>query len=211
MMEIDKTAMGLGKKNGVAFVNLREPFIGLGRRFPMQAHRFSKVGSIVVMMLVMAMLSWSLVGAQNETTASEVVMTEEDAERFAERFDAIFDGPSLEIADEIFADDFVAHLPLAPEVDLEGWKAYVGSFYAAFSDLTQEVNEVIVAGNQVVVRVTYTGTHDGPLFGIPATGNTVVMNGVGIFTFNADGLAVENWANLDVVGVLAQIGAFPPQ
>ncbi|MBK8023025.1 MAG: ester cyclase [Chloroflexi bacterium] len=153
------------------------------------------------------MTQMGLMGTAEETTDA---ISQEAAQQFADRFDAIFDGPSLDVTDEIFADDFVAHLPLAPELDREGWKAYVASFYAAFSDLTQEVNEVIVAGNQVVLRVTYTGTHDGTLFGIPATGNAIVMNGVGIFTFNEDGLAVENWANLDVVGVLAQIGVFPP-
>jgi predicted ester cyclase len=178
-------------------------------------HRFNEAGLMAeewAMFDVFGFLSQlGAFPAPSDAVMQPGVMTVEAAQQFAERFDAVFDGPSLEIADEIFAEDFVAHLPLAPELDRAGWKAYVGSFYAAMSDLTQEVNEVIVSGNQVIVRVTYTGTHDGPLFGIPATGNTVVMNAVGIFTFNDEGLAVENWANLDVVGVLAQIGAFPPE
>jgi predicted ester cyclase len=129
---------------------------------------------------------------------------------FVEQFDAIFDGPNVAIADEIFAPDFVGHLPLARELDRDGWKAYVESFYAAFSDLTQDVNQVIIGHDRVVLHVTYTGTHDGPLFGIPATGNTVTMTGIGIFRFNEEGLVVENWAELDVVGVLTQLEAFPP-
>jgi hypothetical protein len=36
------------------------------------------------------------------------------------------------------------------------------------------------------------------------------MDGIGIFSFDENGLATENWAVLDVVGLLAQIGAFPP-
>jgi steroid delta-isomerase-like uncharacterized protein len=137
-------------------------------------------------------------------------LTEEAALAFAERFDTIFDGGNVDIADEIFSPDFVAHLPLAPELDREGWKAYAASFYDAFPDLTQEVNQVIVSDDRVVLYVTYTGTHDGPLFGIPATGNSVTMDGIGIFSFDENGLATENWAVLDVGGLLAQIGAFPP-
>jgi hypothetical protein len=32
----------------------------------------------------------------------------------------------------------------------------------------------------------------------------------GIFRFDENGLAAENWAVVDVLGILAQIGAFPP-
>ncbi len=138
-------------------------------------------------------------------------LTEEMAMTFAERFDAIFDGGNIAIADEIFAPNFVAHLPLAPELDREGWKNYAASFYEAFPDLTQAVNQVIVSDDRVVLHVTYTGTHEGTLFGIPATGNPVIMDGIGIFSFDENGLATENWAVLDVVGLLAQIGAFPPE
>ena len=143
--------------------------------------------------------------AQDEGSA----VSEEMAAEFAEQFDAIFDGPNIDIADTIFAPDFVGHAPLAPDLDREGWKGYVASFYAAFPDLTEEVNQVIVSKDRVVLHVTYTGTHDGPLFGIEPTGKTITMEGVGIFRFNEDGLAVENWAVLDIAAILAQIGAFP--
>ncbi|HYO88937.1 MAG TPA: ester cyclase family protein [Candidatus Limnocylindrales bacterium] len=142
---------------------------------------------------------------------AEGVLTEEAMTAFVEQFDAIFDGPdNLDIADAIFAPDFVGHLPLAPELDRDGWKAYVTDFWAGVPDATQEVNQVIIADDRLIVHVTYNGMHTGTLFGVPATGNPISMNGIGIFRFNEDGLAVENWAVLDLVGVLAQIGAFPP-
>ncbi len=137
-------------------------------------------------------------------------MSNEAIMKFVEQFDAIFTGPNLPIADTIFAADFVGHLPLTPTLNRQGWKDYVASFYAAFSDLRETVNEVIIGEDRVVLYVTYTGTHDGPLFGIPATGKTVSMNGIGIFRFHDNGLVAENWAVIDVAGLLAQIGAFPP-
>ncbi len=174
--------------------------------------QFSKGTLFFVLLVIVALLSASLVTAQEATPeAVQGVLSQEAVDQFVERFDSIFNGPdSVSNADEIFAPDFVGHLPLAPELDLEGWKAYVVSFYDAFPDMTQEVNQVIVAPDRLILHVTYTGTHEGALFGIPATGKSISMDGIGIFKFNEDGLAVENWAVLDVVGLLAQIGAFPP-
>ncbi len=151
-------------------------------------------------------------GAATPESATQEVnpMSEEAVMHFVEQFNAIFDGPNLGIADEIFAPDFVGHLPLTPALDRQGWKDYVASFYAAFSDLRETVNEVIIGEDRVVLYVTYTGTQDGPLFGIPATGKPVSMDGIGIFRFDANGQVAENWAVIDVAGMLAQIGAFPP-
>lgn len=160
--------------------------------------------------LLAVMLNILVVGVQAQSTDEGSSLSEEAAMAFAEQFDTIFDGPNLDIADEIFAPNFVAHLPLAPELDREGWKNYVASFYTGLSDLTEEVNQVIVSKDRVVLHVTYTGTHDGLVFGIPATGNPISFNGIGIFSFDENGLATENWAVVDVVGLLAQIGAFPP-
>ena len=142
--------------------------------------------------------------------AAQGVLSEEAAAHFAERLAAIFDGPNLDIADEIFAPDFVAHLPLAPELDLENWKGYVASFYVGIPDLTDQVNQIIIAPDRLILHSTYSGTHTGELFGIPATGNPVSLNGITIFRFNDEGLASEAWSVIDVVGLLAQIGAFPP-
>ncbi len=132
------------------------------------------------------------------------------AAAFAEKFTQFFDGPQLNIANEIFAAEFVSHLPLAPDLSLEAFKSYVAGFYEAIPDFTQTVNQIIVAKDRLILHVTYVGTHTGPLFGIPATGKAVAMNGIGIFSFNEAGLATENWAVIDVAGMLAQIGAFPP-
>ena len=144
------------------------------------------------------------------STLSGAPISAAAAAAFAEKFTQFFDGPQLNIANEIFAADFVSHLPLAPDLNLESFKGYVAGFYEALPDFQQVVNQTIIAKDRLILHVTYNGTHTGPLFGIPATGKPVAMNGIGIFRFNEAGLAVENWAVIDVAGLLAQIGAFPP-
>jgi steroid delta-isomerase-like uncharacterized protein len=174
--------------------------------------QFSKF-SVLLVVFGIVLLSFSPLQAQESTdtfNAPGAPISEEAAAAFVERFDAIFNEPNLDIVDEIFASDFVGHLPLAPELDREGWKAYVASFRAGASDTIEQIHRYFITEDRLILHVTYNGTHDGVLFGVPATGNPISMNGIGIFRFNEEGLAVENWAVLDLAGVLAQIGAFPP-
>lgn len=119
--------------------------------------------------------------------------------RFAERFDEIFKGPQLDLIDELYG----------PEIDREGMKSYIGGFYVGLSDLRQHIDEVIIGEDRLVLRVTYTGTHDGPLFGVPATGRSVKVDGIGTFRFKADGKVDESYAVVDIAGLMAQIGALP--
>ncbi len=93
--------------------------------------------SVIVMLGVLLAATLTVVGlAHAQTTDEGSSISEEAAMNFADQFDAIFDGPNLDIADEILSPDFVSHLPLAPELDREGWKNYVASLYTGVSDLT---------------------------------------------------------------------------
>lgn len=176
----------------------------------MYENRFFKF-SVLLLLFISMLTSFFIIIAQDNTPESITpLMSQEDAEAFAASFESIFDGPNLDIADELFAEDFVGHLPLAPELDREGWKAYVASFYEGTPDMRQTTHKVIVGEDYLVLQVTYTGTHTGTLLGVAPTGTEVTMTGIGIFTFNEEGQVIENNADLDVVGVLAQIGAFPP-
>lgn len=166
---------------------------------------------VVLTAFVTVLAAAALIAAQDdEPVMLPGIMSVEEAEAFTARFDEVFNIPDLDVLDEIFSQDYVGHLPFAPEIDLQGLKDYIDSFRVGVPDMVQETHQVIIGENELVVRVTYTGTHTGPLFGVPATGNPIVMEGIGILRFDENGLVVENWAVLDMGGVLAQIGAFPP-
>jgi steroid delta-isomerase-like uncharacterized protein len=127
---------------------------------------------------------------------------------FIQRFTALFNEPNLSIADEILAPGFKSHVPLAPEVDREGWKAYVQNFLTGFPDLNMDVHESIVTPDRVVLRVTYRGTHTGVFQGVPASGKPIAMPAIGFFHIE-NGMGMENWAAFDVLGLMMQIGAIP--
>jgi steroid delta-isomerase-like uncharacterized protein len=129
-------------------------------------------------------------------------------QHFVERLSALFNDPDLSIANQIFAPGFKSHVPLAPEVDTEGWKAYVQNFLTGFPDLHMDVHDTVATEDRVIVRVTYRGTHTGDFLGVPASGKTMSMPAIGYFEIE-DGLARENWGMFDVYGLMMQIGAIP--
>src|SRR5215469_3307851 len=86
---------------------------------------------------------------------------------------------NLDAADEIVAEDFVELDPLPGQRQgREGLKEVIGMLRAAFPDIHWVVDETIAAGEKVVTRFTWTGTHRGPFLGIPATGRNVRVKGV---------------------------------
>jgi steroid delta-isomerase-like uncharacterized protein len=129
-------------------------------------------------------------------------------QQFIERFTALFNQPDLSIADQIFAPSFKSHVPGAPEVDREGWKAYAQNFLNGFPDLYMDVHETVATADRVVLRVTYRGTHTGTFLGVPPSGKPFEMPAIGFFQMQ-DSLGLENWGSFDVMGLMQQIGAVP--
>lgn len=177
----------------------------------MKQFRFANLLALCLVALVAFLQPYVPEASANVETC---LISNEMAAHFIERFDAIFDdapGPSLDIVDEIFAEDFVSYdLPLAPELDREGWKDYIASFYTGEINWDQEVNQVLLGVDRIMLQLTYTATYDGPLFGVPATGEHLTVKAISIFRFDEKCLAAEQWAVIDISGLLAQIGAFPP-
>jgi len=119
----------------------------------------------------------------------------------------MFNTPDIDIADVILAPTFRTDQPLGLEFnDLASFKAYVQSLWVAFPDLRQEIYDSFLMGDKAVLRVGYFGTHKGEFLGVPATGRSITMPGIGIFRFEG-GKAVENWAQYDLFAVYQQLTA----
>lgn len=83
---------------------------------------------------------------------------------------------------------------ISPEIDFRGsigtavkgiaeFKQYVNRIRAAFPDFHNHIEELIAEGEKVAARLTYTGTHRGALFGLPATGKKITYAGIAVFEF----------------------------
>jgi len=111
---------------------------------------------------------------------------------------------------DLLADDFIEHEEtpgLAPSKD--GVKAFFAMQRAAFPDMRMEPEDILVSGDKAVARVRVTGTNDGAMMGMPATGKHVDVNLIDIIRFGDDGLAHEHWGVVDMLGMMQQLGLVP--
>jgi predicted ester cyclase len=76
----------------------------------------------------------------------------------------------------------------------------------AFPDMKVEVAALVADEDAIAFAYTFSGTQNGPLMGIPATGKKVKIRGMQISKF-ADGKMVERWGSSDQLGMPQQIGA----
>ena len=125
--------------------------------------------------------------------------------------DEAFNQGRLAVLDEVLSPDVVSHDPAEP-ADLRGIDAHkerVAGYRAAMSDLTVTADDVIATGDRVCIRWHVTGTNDGELQGIPATGKKVEFMGISIDRFDSDGKIAETWDSWDNAGFMAQLGLAP--
>ena len=117
-----------------------------------------------------------------------------------------------EVYDELVAGDYVGHFPPNPTLHgPEGLKRFNAEAAVAFPDVRVAIEDLVAERDEVVVRWTLRGTHEGELRGgIPATGQRVEVSGITISRIR-DGKLVENWGNYDLLGMLQQLGVVPAQ
>jgi ketosteroid isomerase-like protein len=123
-------------------------------------------------------------------------------------FDEIINRGRLEVADELFAEDYVDHGPMGELRGREAFKQLVAQWRAAVPDVHCDVDTVIVAGDLCAWLVRTTGTHTGDGLGFPATGRRFETVSANIGRFR-DGRAVEHWAEQGMFPMLVQIGIIP--
>ena len=81
------------------------------------------------------------------------------------------------------------------------------SVVAAFPDAHITINDIFGQGDQVVVRVVVSGTQEGAILGIPASGRFVQWDGVDVYRLS-DGKISNIWAGDDWTAILNDTGTF---
>jgi len=112
---------------------------------------------------------------------------------------------NLDVVDEIVDPNYVYRSPDEELHGTEALKAFLAGYHSAFPDLRMAIDELVVAGDKAVIFFTLTGTHKGPLMGIPPTGKRMQVHGVVRSRFE-DGRIVEEWEVLDRLAILTRLG-----
>jgi len=91
----------------------------------------------------------------------------------------------------------------------ERFLAFLEDFIAGAPGYEDTLSQMIAQGDKVAYISTLSGTHTGPMGGLPATGKTFILVNL-IIQRLEDGKIVETWVSWDNVAMLSQLGLFPP-
>ena len=115
---------------------------------------------------------------------------------------------NIAVFEKYYATEFIGHSAGADQ-NFEQTKGFCQAYFTAFPDLHISTDLLIAEGDKVTKVWTATCTHKGDFMGIQATGKRIMVKGVEVFRI-ADGKIVENWASMDNLGMLQQLGVIPP-
>jgi steroid delta-isomerase-like uncharacterized protein len=135
-------------------------------------------------------------------------LTDQNMEVVRKVYDSIAAG-DVETFASLHANPFTLNYPGgSEEVDPGQMGQDLASLRNANPDLHAEIQDMYASGDLVVTQLTWRATHTGDLFGIPATGNPVVHNGVVVRRLE-DGKVVESWETFDDFEFLHNLGILP--
>ncbi len=125
-------------------------------------------------------------------------------------FEEVYNGHDFDLLDELVAEDVVNHSAVAEhQRGIEGFRHVMEWGMTMSPDARYELLDMITEGDMVACRVRVSGTMQGEMFGVPATGKGFSAEHVHWHRV-ADGKLAERWAVRDDLGTLIQLGIIPP-
>ena len=118
-------------------------------------------------------------------------------------FEEIFNQGKFQVADEIYASDFVNH-GLHKNFDLHADQAAVHAEKKAFPDLKMTVDLMVAEGELVTVVWTFRGTNTAAGYGLPPTGARIELRGITVWRI-VDGKIREEWTSFDDMQAAQQL------
>ena len=124
-------------------------------------------------------------------------------------FEEIWNEHNLAAATTIYDADVINHnrAPWQP-CGMDGELEFAGMLQTAFPDVHIVVEDILAEDDRVVVRYSASGTHQGCLGPIPATGKMAKVTGTASYRIDG-GKIKEIWLNWDELGLLRQLGIIP--
>ena len=117
---------------------------------------------------------------------------------------------NYDLAYEIISPDMKVHGAGGQEIGMgpDGLIGLIRTWRAAFPDGYMSIEDLVVEGDLVGVRNSWHGTQTGEFYGIPPSGKRVDVTSIGLDRV-VDGKVVEGWGEMDMVGMMQQLGAMP--
>jgi steroid delta-isomerase-like uncharacterized protein len=146
-------------------------------------------------------------------------MSTEEHQALARRWQTMWNENRPELAEACFAADCVAHSTLIDGTTTgtirftpELMRQYLAAWRAAFPDYHVTLEDVLTDGDQLVLNLTATATHQGPFqhltWTIPPSGKRLDIRQI-IINRVVEGKIAEFWTTWDSFSLLQQLGALP--
>jgi steroid delta-isomerase-like uncharacterized protein len=123
---------------------------------------------------------------------------------FVKRLVDAYNQRSLDEFDELLADDIVLVRDGEKAHGRDEFKAILSRLQRAFPDIQYRIDDVIVAGDRIVLRWEARGTHRGDYLGVAATGRPVSYGGVTIYELS-DNKVARIWVAADLLSLLRRM------
>lgn len=134
-------------------------------------------------------------------------MNAEENKALARRFpeDVVTKG-NIDLLDELLTEDFVDHFLFGQKVHgIPDTKKQAQMLRNGFPDITATVEDAVAEDDRVALRVTATGTHDGPFMGLEPTGESFTIQNMAFFRIE-NGRVAERWVQPDIMDLFQQLG-----
>lgn len=126
-------------------------------------------------------------------------------------FEEVYNKGNLDLIDTIFSPDYrglpagghTAHGPGSV-------RHTVTTMRHAFPDIHFTVEDIVAEGDNVVIHMTFRGTHRGAFLGIPPTGRQVEVEGAELARLAGGQIVEAGWQLHDMLGLLRQLGVIMP-
>src|SRR4029453_9491632 len=124
-------------------------------------------------------------------------------------FDEILSAGRYELAEQLYAKDFVNH-GIRSNSSFEEDQAALKGWDAAFPDVVIVPEKLIAEDDLVTIYWIARGTNTGTGNGLPATGKKAELAGITIWRI-VDGKIKEEWSAFDQLSMMQQLGLLPNQ
>jgi steroid delta-isomerase-like uncharacterized protein len=122
-------------------------------------------------------------------------------------FEEILSKGRFELAEQLYAKDFVNH-GIHRDVSLQEDQAALKGWHQAFSDIAITPQKLIAEDDLVTIYWIARGTNTGTGNGLPATGKKAELAGITIWRIVDDKIK-EEWSAFDQLSMMQQLGLFP--
>lgn len=143
------------------------------------------------------------------TTYGQTLSDQDKKALIRQGIQQLLDQGDLNSIGDYITPDFTGHYSAFPPVyGRDGFREFLSIYTTGLANRHTEIEDILVDGDRVAVRVVYHGKNTGSMMGAPASGKMLAIKSLSIFRLVGDKVA-EHWSNNDDLGMVQQLGLVP--